>query len=414
MKVSIGELILQSDAAISGLGHAPSTLWQYRWAWSQFELFCSRQGVDELTEKVVASFLQIVAADHREGRIKDWKRKLLRKSVLVLSEVARTGSYRWGLSRSTHPNDVLDALFRPVQEQFEAWLEGQGLALATKSLYATVSRKVLAWLPERGVTNIRELSGADLSEAVVFLGRYYRPGSMRTAVTAVRVLCRFLEDSCCCTGLSRAVPKPFSRRVTSVGVLPAEHIEALTDSPDVATRTGRRDRALLLLAARTGLRPVDMVGLRLGDIDWRQGQITLVQHKTGTVLRLPLLADVGEAIADYLLHGRPAGVVDDHVFLRSQAPYVGLSASDSLYDVAARAFARTKTNSQKDIGQGFRVLRASFATRMLEGGTPLPVISGALGHRGIDSAKHYLAADERRMRECCLDFAGIEPRGARP
>ena len=64
-------------------------------------------------------------------------------------------------------------------------------------------------------------------------------------------------------------------------------------------------------------------------------------------------------------------------------------------------------------GHGFRVLRASFATRMLEDGVPLPVISGALGHRGIDSAKHYLASDEQRMRDCCLDFAGIGPPATR-
>ncbi|HZW45444.1 MAG TPA: hypothetical protein VFF32_13850 [Dermatophilaceae bacterium] len=135
MKVSlVGELILQADAAISGLGYAPSTLWQYRWAWSQFELFCSREGVEELTDEVVASFLQIVAADYREGRIKDWKRKLFRKSALVLSEVAKTGSYQWGRSRPTHSNDVLDAVFRPVQEQFEVWLNGQRLASATRKL----------------------------------------------------------------------------------------------------------------------------------------------------------------------------------------------------------------------------------------------------------------------------------------
>lgn len=148
MSVSIGELILQAEAALGGLGLAPSTLRHYQRAWSQFELFCSRGGAGELTEEVVASFLQFVAAEHREGRIKDGKRQLLRKSVLVLSEVARTGSYRWGLSRQTHPNDALTVVLRPVQERFQAWLEGQGLALATRNLYATVSRTVLAWLPE--------------------------------------------------------------------------------------------------------------------------------------------------------------------------------------------------------------------------------------------------------------------------
>ena len=414
MNASIAGLNVQADAAISGLGHAPSTHMQYRWAWSQFEKFCSREGVDEFTDDVVALYLRAVAAGHQEGQIKEWKRKLLRKSVLVLSEVARTGMYQWGLSRRIHPNDALSAAFRPVQEQFEVWLGNQGLALDTRNLYATVSRTVLAWLPEQGMTDVRELSGADVSAAVVFLGGRYRPGSMRTAVTAVRVLCRFLEESGGCTGLVRAVPRQVSRRVRSADVLTSGDVDALTNSPDLATPTGRRDKAMLLLAARTGLRPIDIAGLRLRDIDWAQGQITLTQHKTGAVLTLPLLADVGEVIADYLLHGRPGGVADEHVFLRSQAPHVGLSLSSGLYWVAAAAFARTATSPRNGKGQGFRVLRASFATRMLEDGTGLPIISGALGHRGIDSAKHYLAADDRHMRACCLDFAGIEPRGARP
>ncbi|MGP9659969.1 tyrosine-type recombinase/integrase [Arthrobacter sp. AOP36-C1-22] len=195
-------------------------------------------------------------------------------------------------------------------------------------------------------------------------------------------------------------------------MLPSEKIELLTSSPDPDTVTGIRDRAMLLLGARTGLRPVDIVALHLQDIDWRQGQITLVQRKTGVVLNLPLLADVGEAIADYLLHDRPTGVNDEHVFLRTQAPYVAIAPSNGLHHVATCAFARTGVGSDPGMGHGFRVLRTSFATRMLEGGTPLPVISEALGHRGISSAKHYLAADEAHMRECCLDFAGIEPRGA--
>ena len=113
-----------------------------------------------------------------------------------------------------------------------------------------------------------------------------------------------------------------------------------------------------------------------------------------------------------LTHSRPAGVTDEHVFLRLHAPHVGLTASD-LYWVTAAAFARTPTSPRPGTGRGFRVLRASFATRMLEGNTVLPVISGALGHRGITSAKHYLAADDKHLRDCCLDFAGIEPREAR-
>ena len=122
---------------------------------------------------------------------------------------------------------------------------------------------------------------------------------------------------------------------------------------------------------------------------------------------------ISDPIGVFRLNGRPGGVFDEHVFLRSHAPYVGLSPLSDLYWVSAAAFARTATSPRNGKGQGFRVLRASFATRMLAGGAPLPVISGALGHRGIGSAKHYLAADDRHMRDCCLDFTGIEPAGAR-
>lgn len=197
-----------------------------------------------------------------------------------------------------------------------------------------------------------------------------------------------------------------------MSVLPADSVAALVASPDPGTPVGRRNRAILLLAARTGLRPGDIAGLRLADIDWRHARITVTQRKTATVVTLPLLADVGTAIAEYLLHGRPGGTDDDHVFLRSQAPYVALASAD-LYHVAASAFARTESATQAGTGRGMRVLRASLATRMLENDTPLPVISQALGHRGIGTATHYLAADERRMRACCLDFAGIAPRAAR-
>lgn len=408
----IGEAVSRADAAVSGIGHAPSTLSQYRWAWSQIESFCEGAGAVELTEEVVASFLRFVALEHREGRVRDWKRKLLRKAALVLWEAASTGSYTWRVSRAAHPNDVVDPELRPVQEQFEQWLTGRGLAPATADLYATVSRKVLAWLPERGVDDVRRLSGADVSAATVFLASSYRPSSMRTVATALRALCLFVEDSGWCVGLSRAVPTTFSRRTRPVSVVSAQDVEAVVSSPDPTTPVGRRNRAMLLLAARTGLRPSDIAGLRLGDIDWRRSLITVTQRKTATTLTLPLLADVGAAVAEYLLHGRPSGVDDDHVFLRSQAPFAGRELS-CLHHVASDAFARSKTAPDGG-GRGMRVLRASLATRMIEADTPLPVVAQALGHRGTASTRHYLAADESRMRQCCLDFAGIEPRRVAP
>ncbi|MCO4273294.1 tyrosine-type recombinase/integrase [Pseudarthrobacter sp. HLT3-5] len=412
MKIPIGELISKADTEIVRLNQAPSTLMQYRWAWHRFEVFCSDQRMTEFTDEALAAYLQFLATERTEGRFKEWKYKILRKTALVLSEVDQTGTYGWKLSKHASPNDRLNHVFRPLQEHFQAWLSRRGLAQDTQELYATVARRALASWQGQGITDLGKLTGADVASALVFLAKSYRPGSMRTVLTAVRVLCRFLEETRGCSGLARAVPRIVSRRVRHVSVLPAEQIEMLVASPDPGKVVGRRDRAMLLLGARTGLRPVDIVALRLRNIDWRDGRIILVQHKTGALLVLPLLADVGEAIADYLLHDRPALADDDHVFLRAHVPHVALGPSNGLHYVSSRAFGRTGIASPPEAGQGFRVLRASLAPRMLEGDTPLPVIAGALGHRGISSAKHYLAADEERMRECCLDFAGIEPRGS--
>lgn len=413
MKIPIGELISTADAEVLKLNHSASTLMQYRWAWHRFAVFCSEQGIAEFTDETVAVYLQFLTTERTEGRFKEWKYKLLRKTALVLQEVNETGTYQWKISKRAGPNDGLNNVFRRVQEHFEAWLTQQGLAQTTQELYATVGRRTLASWQGQEIPGPAALTGPDVASALLSLAESYQPGSMRTVLTSVRVLCRFLEESQGCLGLARAVPRIASRRVRHVSVLPAGKVELLTSSPDSGKVIGRRDRAMLLLGARTGLRPVDIVALRLQDIDWRQGQMTLAQHKTDVVLTLPLLADVGEAIAAYLLQDRPAAVDDDHVFLRAKAPYVALGPSNCLYDVSARAFARSGIGSQPDQGRGFRVLRSSLATRMLEDGTPLPVISGALGHRNVFSAKHYLSADEERMRGCCLDFAGIEPRGAR-
>jgi integrase len=409
MGVSIGEVIARADAATDGLGHAASTRMQYRWAWSRFERFCGEQGVAVFSDAAADAFVDFVTGEFGAGRFKQWKYKLLRKAVLVLSEVAATGSYRWSVARAAGVDDRLDPAVRPVQERFVSWLAGLNLAAATVDLYATVSRTVLGWLPGYGVVDVRKLTASDISAVVVFLSGSYRPGSMRSALSALRVWCRFIEQDGGLSGLSFAVPATRVSRVRPVAVITAAEAEKLVATADPATPVGLRDRAILLLAARTGLRPSDITGLRFGDIDWRAAKITVSQYKTGEPIVLPLLADVGDAIAAYLLSGRPGDARSDRVFVRAKAPHVPLIAKD-LHYVTSRAFTRSGVKAHGGPGRGMRVLRASLATRMLQAETPLPVISGALGHRGIGSVKHYLSTDERHMRACCLDFTGIAPR----
>lgn len=247
MNLSIEQLMSKSDTEILTLNHAASTLKQYRWAWQRFADFCVSTGYTEFTDELLAEYMAYIATEFESAQLKPWKYKLLRKSALVLSEVQQTGTYRWKLSRHTVPNDALNDVFRPIQEQFETWLTLQGIAHSTQELRATIARSALASWQEDGIASPHELTGGQVASALVSLSKSYGPSSMSTVLVAIRVLCRFLEESQGCSGLLRAVPSNASRRVTHVSVLSGEHIQRLIGSPAPGTVSGIRDRAMLLL-----------------------------------------------------------------------------------------------------------------------------------------------------------------------
>lgn len=179
---------------------------------------------------------------------------------------------------------------------------------------------------------------------------------------------------------------------------------------DRTTGVGRRDFAIVLLALRLGLRAVDIAQLRVTDLHWRTHTLTVTQQKTGRRLDTPLLADVGNAIVDYLLHGCPS-VASPQVFLRSQAPYIPFGTGHSISHVVGAALKRA--NLRQDPGQhrGSHILRHSLAARLLAAETPLPVISGVLGHANKDTTKIYLSTDTEHLRACALGLGGIEVTG---
>lgn len=162
---------------------------------------------------------------------------------------------------------------------------------------------------------------------------------------------------------------------------------------------GKRNYAIVKLASRLGLRASDIASLELSSIEWERNVIKLKQRKTGKYIELPLLADVGNSLIDYILNGRP----DDScstVFLSYACPHRQMTAS-AISAIISKAI----TDAGIDINgrrHGAHSLRHSLAYNMLGKGSTLGMISNALGHASVESTMFYMGVDIGRLMDCSL------------
>jgi integrase len=140
--------------------------------------------------------------------------------------------------------------------------------------------------------------------------------------------------------------------------------------------------------------------LKFANIDWDHNKLIFTQYKTGNPVELPLLAEVGEAIVNYLRYGRPVSDLQE-VFLSARPPYRPMSRSS-----INRAVSGIMSKSGVDIsGRKFgpHSMRHSLASRLLSNGVSLPVISETLGHNNTRSTMEYLRIDVANLIKCTLD-----------
>jgi len=183
-------------------------------------------------------------------------------------------------------------------------------------------------------------------------------------------------------------------------VFTTEEVQKLLAAVDRNNPKGKRDYAMLIMAAKLGLRVGDIRIMQISAIDWIKKTISIVQHKTGKFLELPLPEDVGWAIIDYMKNGRP--ICDSQtIFISHTKPYNGLSANVVNLVAGYMRIAGIETPQNKTCG--LHTLRHSLASSMLQNGVPLPTISSVLGHADIHSTESYLRIDVTKLQLCPLE-----------
>jgi site-specific recombinase XerD len=225
-------------------------------------------------------------------------------------------------------------------------------------------------------------------------------------VTSLRVFLRYLSvHGQCQADLDQAVPAFASWRLAELPrYLTADQVDRLIAACDGGSPQRRRDRAIILLLVRLGLRAGDVARLRIADVEWEAGTLR-VSGKGRYQVRLPLPQDVGDAIIGYL-ECRPQVCDNDDIFVRNIAPVRSFVRGDGVSSVVRRVMKRAGVVTPV---KGAHTLRHTAATEMLRHGVPLDQIGLVLRHRGIDTTAYYAKADVNLLKQIAQPWPEVVP-----
>jgi integrase/recombinase XerD len=362
-----------------------------------FDRWLAKRGVvlADLSELHIERYQHRIRRRHE--RICGETRRRERNHVTQLLQFLRNHGVCPAACIETTAADDLVAHYRQhLQDQ-------RGLATTTIDRYGTAAGQFLRERFGCGVVDLRALRAGDVIAFVQRRTKFLQPAGLKAIVTGLRSFLRYAQyRGDVSTSLAAAVPIAAAWTTTPAvpKAISPDHAQRAIDSCDLGTEVGLRDRALLLLLARLGLRAHEIKALLLEDCDWDNGHLR-VRSKTGRQQLLPMPPDVGAAIAAYLQRGRPRSE-DRHLFLRSTAPVRGLRQG-AIGTIVHYALQRAQVDAPH---HGSHQFRHALAVRMLQGGASLGEIGEVLRHQSPQSTSIYARVDISALRSLAMPWPG--------
>jgi len=381
-------------AAVAEQGYTHDSIRQQIVVIADFSRWLAQKhiNVQALNSQVVDRYLRL---RRRQQRIRRGEPKTLARLLAMLGQK--------GVVKQ-HQQPVADNARTRITNEFRCYLlQERGLSPSTLLNYVPVAEQFLAERFHNAVPNFAMIRATHVTGFVLRHARQLSPVRAGLMVTALRSFFRYLRHrGVIATDLAACVPTvPNWSLSTLPRFLPAAVVERILECCDRTTSVGRRNHTILLLLARLGVRAGEVVGLSLDDIDWSTGQIT-IRGKGGKSAQLPLVNDVGSALADYLRHDRPRSATR-RVFLRHRAPLVGFGNSSTISSLVRRALKHAGVESAHT---GAHVLRHSLATSLLRQGGSLDEIGELLRHQSPNTTAIYAKVDVTALHTLALPWPG--------
>ena len=361
-----------------------------------------RQGKEYLDGEIVAKYIQEIDERLYSGAMTKNHNRMLHRETERFLWFTETGEVKL-------PNPQAGAR-QKLTVEYEQIAEGY-LSLEmhpnTRNDARWVTHKYFSWLEEQGHTDLNGIGSVQIQKFVLECSQKMSMNSIHDIKIHLAKLYAYLYESGQAESSYQALLSFKVNRENKIRpAMPGAEIAKVLDKIDRRTTIGKRAYAVMMLGIVLGLRACDVANLKLGDIDWVNGEVKILQQKTSETVVLPLTKDVGEALRDYILNARPK-TVSKYIFIRLLAPFEPLKSATTIGDI----FQECCKAAGLDYGKQYHILRRSLGTSMVNAGTPVTTVSQVLGHTDMNSAKKYIAVDSEHLKLCALPFDGIAPIG---
>lgn len=399
----VSALIDAANHALVKFKYRPETLRKFNAVWNRLLIYAHTKQVELFSVELAENFLrdtyhieigtQLARKDHGKAR-----------AIQVLMNVYLNQAIHL---RRKHKEYRAPDTFRPVVDAFLKNGIDSSVSSSYRERILYELQNLIAFLVQQGIVQVSAVSPRDIYQYFQTLTEY----SPATNSHSSRILRQFFTFTYAHgfspQNLALFIPsiKRGKSQAALASVYTEEEIMRLLGAVDRANPIGKRDYAILLLATKLGLRRGDVQKLRLECLKWETNRIEIIQGKTGQILNLPILEDVGLAIIDYLKNGRPK-ILSEFVFLKHIPPYAELSGT-GIDNIVLKYFRLADIQIPPGKKHGLHALRHSLASHLLENQTPIGVISAILGHLNSRTTDVYLKIDLRQLRTCALEVPHV-------
>ena len=372
---------------------------QYQCVCNSIMRFAKSIQFDSYSPELVCSYKDELEKRLSAGRICKGYHRFQLRVIRMLSSLAESGTVNFSNTESRpRKYNVSDEKAILV----EKILNSYPISDATKNDLRAPTRHFLWYAQQRGL----EPESIDDSTAMSFLINEVpvsNGGSTGRTLRCIKYATEYLKNHG-----NQNLHRDYSLlklKNTHRRIIPAyseEEIAGIADAASMNSPLCKRDLAIILVAYCTGLRGIDIIGIRLSDIDWHNHRVSVIQSKTHTPIASRLNGTTMNALADYILDWRPKCEIPE-VFVTVKAPYRRLSKGfGSMIDKYCEIAGIPKITFR-----GFHSIRRSFETVMVSKGVPIETASQMMGHKSITEDKPYITHDKKQIAFVSMDFSDV-------